>query len=62
MNSLKYANFHEARIYLLHLHIITLKPSISSHSKPRIMARMRLLKCFVLQQSVIKTKHLRSLV
>ena len=32
-----------------------LKPSISSHSRPCTM-------CFVLQHSVIKTKHLRSLV
>ena len=38
-----------------------LKPSISSHSKPCIIVCMRLLKCFVLQNSVIKTKHLRSL-
>ena len=38
------------------------KPSISTHSKPCTMPRMRLLKCFVLQHSVIKTKHLRSLV
>ena len=36
----------------------SIKSSISSHSKPR----MRLLKCFVLQLSVIKAKHLRSLV
>ena len=34
------------------------KPSISTHSKPRT----RLLKCFVLQHNVIKTKHLRSLI
>ena len=39
-----------------------LKPSISTHSKPLMMPRMRLLKCFVWQHSVIKTKHLRSLV
>ena len=39
-----------------------LKPSISTHSNPRTMPRMRLLKCFVLQHSIIKTKHLRSLV
>ena len=36
--------------------------SFSSHSKPRTMAYTRLLKCFVLQHSVIKSKHLRSLV
>ena len=34
------------------------KPSISTRSKPCT----RLLKCFVLQHNVIKTKHLRSLV
>ena len=39
-----------------------LKPSISTHSKHRTMLGMRLLKCFVLQHSVIKTKHLRSLI
>ena len=43
-------------------HCQQLKPSISSHSKPHTMARARLLKCFVLQPSVIKTKHLRRLV
>ena len=37
---------------------LSLKPSISTHSKPRT----RVLKCFVLHPSVIKTKHLRSLV
>ena len=36
------------------------KPSISTHSKPRMMPRIRLLKCFVLQ--TIKTKHMRSLI
>ena len=41
---------------------ISLKPSISTHSKPCTMPRMRLLKCFVLQHSMIKTKHLRKLV
>ena len=39
-----------------------LKPSISSHSKPGTMAHTRLLKCFNLQHSVYKTKHLRSIV
>ena len=39
-----------------------LKPLISSHSSPRTMAHIRLIKCFVLQHSVIKTKHLRSLL
>ena len=39
-----------------------LKPGISSHSKPRTMDRTGLLKWFVLQHSVIKTKLLRSLV
>ena len=34
---------------------------LSSHSKPGTMALTRLLKYFVLQHSVIKTKHLRSL-
>ena len=33
-----------------------------THSKPRVMPCTRLLKCFVLQHSIIKTKHLRSLV
>ena len=42
--------------------VVSVKPSISSHSKPRTMACTRLLICFVLQLSVIKTKHLRSLV
>ena len=41
---------------------IKVKPSISSHSKPCMMACTRLLKYFVLQHSVIKTKHLRSLI
>ena len=44
----------------------TLKPSISSHSRPhtmpRMMPRMRLLKCFVLITLCCKTKQLRSLV
>ena len=39
-----------------------LNQNLYYHSKPRMMAHMRLLKCFVLQHSVIKTKHLRSLV
>ena len=39
-----------------------LKPSISSHSKPRTMAYTRLLKCFVLITLCCKTKHLRSLI
>ena len=38
------------------------KPSISTHSKPHTMPCKWLLKCLVLQHSVIKTKHLRSLV
>ena len=45
-------------IYTTEVSLLSLKPSISTHSKPR----MRLLKCFVLQHSVIKAKHLRSLV
>ena len=40
----------------------TLKPGISTNSKPRRRPRTRLLKCFVLQHNVIKTKHLRSLI
>ena len=36
-----------------------LKPSTSSHSKPHTIASARLLKCLVLQRSVIKTKHSR---
>ena len=40
----------------------SLKPSIFTYLKPRTMPRMRLLKHFVLQHSVIKTKHLKSLV
>ena len=36
------------------------KPSISTHSKPRTLPRTRLLKCFGLQHSTIKTKHLSS--
>ena len=39
-----------------------IKSSISSHSKPHTMTCTRLLKCFVLHHSVIKTKHLRNLV
>ena len=35
-----------------------LKPSISSHSK----SRTRRLRCFVLEHTVFKTKHLRSLI
>ena len=41
---------------------LAFRPSISSHSKPCMIARTRLLIFFVLQHSVIKTKHLRSLV
>ena len=40
----------------------TVKPSISSHSKPCKTPRTRLLKCFVLITLCCKTKHLRSLV
>ena len=36
---------------------IRVKPSISTHSKPCTMSRTRLLKYFVLQHSVTKTKH-----
>ena len=36
-----------------------LKPSIYSHSKPHTRSCMRRLKCFVLEHSVFKTKHLR---
>ena len=39
-----------------------LKPSISSHLKPRTTPRTKLLKCFVLVTLCCKTKHLRSLV
>ena len=39
----------------------TVKPSISIHSKPHTMACERLLKCFVLQHSVLKTRHLSRL-
>ena len=42
--------------------ILIVKPSIFTHSKPHTMPHTRLLKRFVLQHSVIKTKHLRSLV
>jgi hypothetical protein len=38
------------------------KPSISSHSKPCTRSHTRCLKCFVLEHSVFKTKHLRCLV
>ena len=38
--------------------LVKLKPCISSH----MIARTRLLRCFVLQHIVIKTKHLRNLV
>ena len=43
-------------------HFLKLKASTSSHSKSRTMTCTRLLKCFVLQHSVIKTKHSRSLI
>ena len=39
-----------------------LKPSNSSHSKTRMIVCMRLLKCFVLQNSLIKAIRLRSLI
>jgi hypothetical protein len=42
--------------------IRNLKPSISSHWKPHTRCCMRRLKCFVLEHSVYKTKHLRRLV
>ena len=42
--------------------LVKLKPCISSHSNPHMIARTRLLKCFVLQHIVIRTKHLRNLV
>jgi hypothetical protein len=41
---------------------LILKPGISTNSKQRRRPRTRLLKCFVLQHNVIKTKHLRSLI
>ena len=41
---------------------LRVKPSISTHSKSRTMPHTRLLKCFGLQHSVIKTEHLRSVV
>ena len=41
--------------------VIDEKRSNSTHSKPFTMARTRLLKCFVLQHSEVKTMHLRSL-
>ena len=37
----------------------SLKPSSSSHSKPHTRSCTRHLKCFVLEHSVFKTKHLR---
>ena len=37
--------------------ILIVKPSISTHSKPHMMPHMRLLKHFVLQHSVSKTKQ-----
>ena len=39
-----------------------LKPSISSHSKPRTKSCTRWFKCFVVEHSVFKTKHLRHIV
>ena len=42
--------------------VIDEKRSNSTHSKPFTMARTRLLKCFVLQHSIIKTKNSRSLI
>ena len=39
-----------------------LKPSSSSHLKPSMRPHIRLLKCFVLERSVFKTKHLRSFI
>ena len=44
------------------LKVLKLKPSISSYSKSRTMACTRLLKYFVLQHSLMKTKHCKSLV
>ena len=41
---------------------VTLKPSISTHSKPSTMPCTRLLKCFVFITLCCKTKYLRSLV
>ena len=41
---------------------IVVKPSISSHSKPHMRSSTRRTKCFVLEQSVFKTKKLRCLV
>ena len=43
-------------------HLLRLKPSISTHSKPCMMPRTMLFKCLVLQHSIIKIKHLRSFV
>ena len=41
--------------------MLSLRPISSSHSKPRARSRTMCLKCFVLEQSVFKTKHLRCL-
>ena len=50
-------------VYLwLGIQSFKLKPSISTHSKPCMTSRTRLLKCFVLITLCCKTKHLRSLV
>ena len=38
------------------------KPSISTHSKRSTRHRTRGLRCFVLEHSVLKTKHLRRLI
>ena len=39
-----------------------IKPSISSHSKPRMRSHTRCLTCFALEHSVFKTKHMKCLV
>ena len=44
------------------LHFTALMTSISSHSKPRTRSCTRRFKCFVLEHSALKTKHLRRLV
>ena len=49
-------------LFLTFFDNVHLKPSIITCSKPRRMRCTRLLICFILQHSVIKTKHLRSLV
>ena len=61
--SLKRSLYLEKQCCWIHIwSCLNLKPSIFSHSRPCKVPPMRLLICFVLQHSAIKTKHLRSLV